>query len=111
LEYTGWASPSDRVVVPGSLVDRQFVAFWLADDRLVAGMNANVWDVAKPIEAAHPFTGRRDSGRARRSFRGNRRARRRFGGGVMRPWVGYEGPGGHYERRAVFGVGVCAASN
>jgi 3-phenylpropionate/trans-cinnamate dioxygenase ferredoxin reductase subunit len=34
----------------GSLVDREFVAFWLADGRVVAGMNANVWDVAKPIE-------------------------------------------------------------
>lgn len=50
MEYTGWASPSDRLVVRGSLADREFVAFWLADDRVVAGMNANVWDVAKPIE-------------------------------------------------------------
>jgi 3-phenylpropionate/trans-cinnamate dioxygenase ferredoxin reductase subunit len=50
MEYTGWASPSDRLVVRGSLADRQFVAFWLADGRVVAGMNANVWDVAKPIE-------------------------------------------------------------
>ena len=50
MEYTGWASPADRLVVRGSLADRQFVAFWLADGRVVAGMNANVWDVAKPIE-------------------------------------------------------------
>jgi 3-phenylpropionate/trans-cinnamate dioxygenase ferredoxin reductase subunit len=50
MEYTGWASPSDRLVVRGSLADRQFVAFWLRDDRVVAGMNANIWDVAKPIE-------------------------------------------------------------
>jgi 3-phenylpropionate/trans-cinnamate dioxygenase ferredoxin reductase component len=50
VEYTGWAWPSDRLVVRGSLADRRFVAFWLAEDRLVAGMNANVWDVAKPIE-------------------------------------------------------------
>ena len=50
MEYTGWASPTDRLVVRGSLADREFVAFWLADDRVVAGMNANVWDVAKPIE-------------------------------------------------------------
>ena len=50
MEYTGWASPSDRLVVRGSLADRQFVAFWLAEGRVVAGMNANVWDVAKPIE-------------------------------------------------------------
>lgn len=50
MEYTGWASPSDRLVVRGSLADRQFVAFWLADGRVVAGMNANTPGVAKPIE-------------------------------------------------------------
>jgi 3-phenylpropionate/trans-cinnamate dioxygenase ferredoxin reductase subunit len=50
MEYTGWSSPSDRLVVRGSLADRQFVAFWLADGRVVAGMNANIWDAAKPIE-------------------------------------------------------------
>jgi hypothetical protein len=50
MEYTGWASPSDQLVVRGTLADRQFVAFWLAGGRVVAGMNANVWDVAKPIE-------------------------------------------------------------
>lgn len=50
MEYTGWASPSDRLVVRGSLDQRQFVAFWLRAGRVVAGMNANVWDVAKPIE-------------------------------------------------------------
>ena len=50
MEYTGHASASDRLVVRGSLADRRFVAFWLADGRVVAGMNVNVWDVAKPIE-------------------------------------------------------------
>jgi 3-phenylpropionate/trans-cinnamate dioxygenase ferredoxin reductase subunit len=51
MEYTGRASTSDRLVVRGRLDDREFVAFWLADDgRVNAGMNANVWDVAKPIE-------------------------------------------------------------
>jgi 3-phenylpropionate/trans-cinnamate dioxygenase ferredoxin reductase subunit len=50
MEYTGWASSADRLVVRGSLADRQFVAFWLRDRRVVAGMNANVWDVTKPIE-------------------------------------------------------------
>ena len=50
MEYTGHASGTDRVVVRGSLADRAFIAFWLADGRVVAGMNANIWDVAKPIE-------------------------------------------------------------
>jgi 3-phenylpropionate/trans-cinnamate dioxygenase ferredoxin reductase subunit len=50
MEYTGHGSPSDRVVVRGSLADRAFVAFWLRHGRVVAGMNANLWDLAKPIE-------------------------------------------------------------
>ena len=50
MEYTRHAAGSDRLVVRGSLADRQFVAFWLAGGRVVAGMNANVWEVAKPIE-------------------------------------------------------------
>ncbi|HSL75365.1 MAG TPA: FAD-dependent oxidoreductase, partial [Candidatus Limnocylindrales bacterium] len=50
MEYTGWAAASDRLVVRGSLADRQFIAFWVRDGRVVAGMNANTWDVAKPIE-------------------------------------------------------------
>jgi Reductase C-terminal len=29
---------------------RAFVAFWLKDQRVVAGMNANLWDVIEPIQ-------------------------------------------------------------
>ncbi|HET9852110.1 MAG TPA: FAD-dependent oxidoreductase [Candidatus Limnocylindrales bacterium] len=50
MEYRGHGSTSDRLVVRGSLVDHEFVAFWLRDGRVVAGMNANAWDVGKPIE-------------------------------------------------------------
>jgi 3-phenylpropionate/trans-cinnamate dioxygenase ferredoxin reductase subunit len=50
MEYTGRAERGDRLVVRGSLADREFVAFWTRDGRVVAGMNANIWDVAKPIE-------------------------------------------------------------
>ena len=50
MEYTGHGSASDRVVVRGSLADRAFVAFWLRHGRVVAGMNANLWDLAKPID-------------------------------------------------------------
>ncbi|MFL5756712.1 MAG: NAD(P)/FAD-dependent oxidoreductase [Chloroflexota bacterium] len=50
MEYTGHASAGDRLVVRGNLGEREFVAFWLRDGRVAAGMNANVWDVAKPIE-------------------------------------------------------------
>jgi 3-phenylpropionate/trans-cinnamate dioxygenase ferredoxin reductase subunit len=50
MEYTGRAEAGDRLVVRGSLADREFIAFWTRDGRVVAGMNANIWDVAKPIE-------------------------------------------------------------
>ena len=50
MEYTGRATPDDRMVVRGDLAGREFVAFWLHDKRVVAGMNVNVWDVAPAIE-------------------------------------------------------------
>ncbi len=50
MEYTGHASPGDLLVIRGSLSDRKFVAFWLADGRVTAGMNVNVRGVAKPID-------------------------------------------------------------
>ena len=50
MEYTGDRRGADRLVVRGSLAKREFVAFWLSNGRVVAGMNANVWEVAKPIE-------------------------------------------------------------
>jgi 3-phenylpropionate/trans-cinnamate dioxygenase ferredoxin reductase subunit len=51
MEYTGHAVPGeyDEVVVRGDLAAREFVAFWLADGRVRAGMNVNVWDVTGPI--------------------------------------------------------------
>ena len=49
MEYTGLATDWDEVVFRGDPTSRQFVAFWLKDDRLLAGMNVNVWDVAESI--------------------------------------------------------------
>jgi 3-phenylpropionate/trans-cinnamate dioxygenase ferredoxin reductase component len=51
MEYSGMAVGWDRVVVRGDLANREFIAFWLKDQRVVAGMNANVWDVTEPIQA------------------------------------------------------------
>jgi 3-phenylpropionate/trans-cinnamate dioxygenase ferredoxin reductase subunit len=51
MEYTGLASASDRVVLRGDPASREFIAFWLDDGRVVAGMNVNVWDVTGPIQA------------------------------------------------------------
>jgi 3-phenylpropionate/trans-cinnamate dioxygenase ferredoxin reductase component len=37
-------------VLRGDPESREFIAFWLAAGRVVAGMNVNVWDVAPAIE-------------------------------------------------------------
>jgi len=50
MEYTGFARAWDRVVFRGDPARREFIAFWMADDRVVAGMNVNVWDVTDPIQ-------------------------------------------------------------
>jgi 3-phenylpropionate/trans-cinnamate dioxygenase ferredoxin reductase subunit len=50
MEYSGFARAWDRVVLRGDPASREFIAFWLVEDRVVAGMNVNVWDVADPIQ-------------------------------------------------------------
>jgi 3-phenylpropionate/trans-cinnamate dioxygenase ferredoxin reductase component len=50
MEYSGYASADDEVVFRGDPAGREFIAFWLRDDRVVAGMNVNVWDVTDPIQ-------------------------------------------------------------
>jgi 3-phenylpropionate/trans-cinnamate dioxygenase ferredoxin reductase subunit len=49
MEYSGFARDWDRVVFRGDLASREFIAFWINDERVVAGMNVNVWDVNDPI--------------------------------------------------------------
>jgi 3-phenylpropionate/trans-cinnamate dioxygenase ferredoxin reductase subunit len=52
MEYTGYAPPGgwDTVVVRGDLAKRDFIAFWTAGGRVMAGMHVNVWDVTPHIE-------------------------------------------------------------
>jgi 3-phenylpropionate/trans-cinnamate dioxygenase ferredoxin reductase subunit len=52
MEYTGYVEPGgyDRVVFRGRTDTREFIAFWLAEDRVLAGMNVNVWDVGQSIQ-------------------------------------------------------------
>ncbi|MEU1549370.1 FAD-dependent oxidoreductase [Nocardia sp. NPDC005745] len=53
MEYTGFAAPGEyaRVVVRGDTAAREFVAFWLdSGNRVLAGMNVNVWDVTDRIK-------------------------------------------------------------
>ncbi|MEV7283844.1 FAD-dependent oxidoreductase [Streptomyces sp. NPDC093252] len=52
MEYSGWAPPGsyDQVVIRGDAAKREFIAFWLKEGRVLAGMNVNVWDVTDPIQ-------------------------------------------------------------
>ena len=53
MEYAGYVEPGgyDQVVFRGDREGREFVAFWLRDRRVLAGMNVNVWDVNEAIQA------------------------------------------------------------
>ena len=53
MEYTGYVEPDayDQVVFRGNTDGREFIAFWLAEGRVLAGMNVNVWDVTDQIQA------------------------------------------------------------
>jgi 3-phenylpropionate/trans-cinnamate dioxygenase ferredoxin reductase subunit len=50
MEYTGYAPTWDRVVLRGDPATREFIAFWLTGDHVLAGMNVNVWDVTDTIQ-------------------------------------------------------------
>jgi len=51
MEYNGYADDWDRVVVRGDRSGQEFLAFWLKDGRVLAGMNANIWDQGDDIKA------------------------------------------------------------
>ncbi|MGZ4596430.1 MAG: NAD(P)/FAD-dependent oxidoreductase [Actinomycetes bacterium] len=53
MEYTGFvdAEGLDSVVIRGDVSRREFIAFWMRDRRVAAGMNVNVWDVTGSIKA------------------------------------------------------------
>jgi 3-phenylpropionate/trans-cinnamate dioxygenase ferredoxin reductase subunit len=53
MEYTGHVEPGgyDRVVFRSDVGTREFIAFWLSQGRVLAGMNVNVWDVTDQIKA------------------------------------------------------------
>ncbi|MFF4830270.1 NAD(P)/FAD-dependent oxidoreductase [Streptomyces sp. NPDC001315] len=52
MEYSGWAPPGsyDEVVIRGDAGKREFIAFWIKEGKVLAGMNVNVWDVTEPIQ-------------------------------------------------------------
>jgi 3-phenylpropionate/trans-cinnamate dioxygenase ferredoxin reductase subunit len=49
MEYSGLATDWDRVVFRGAVESGAFIAFWLKDGMVAAGMNVNTWDVADTI--------------------------------------------------------------
>jgi len=53
MEYAGFPPlvRGSSVVFRGDPASREFLAFWVADGRVVAGMNVNVWDVNDDIKA------------------------------------------------------------
>jgi 3-phenylpropionate/trans-cinnamate dioxygenase ferredoxin reductase subunit len=52
MEYAGWVQPPDydQVVFRGDVERMEFIAFWLVEGRVAAGMNVNVWDVNDAIK-------------------------------------------------------------
>jgi len=49
MEYSGYAPQWDDVVFRGERESGEFIAFWLHDGVVAAGMNVNVWDVNDQI--------------------------------------------------------------
>lgn len=52
MEYSGYGSRTKNatVVYRGDKAKREFVAFWVLDGRVVAGINVNVWDVNEAVQ-------------------------------------------------------------
>ena len=63
MEYVGYASADDEVVVRGDLDGREFVAFWVRDGRVVAGHERQRLGRDRPDPRPHP--GRAARGRVR----------------------------------------------
>lgn len=52
MEYSGYGPKTRgaKVVYRGDRAKREFIAFWVKDERVVAGMNVNVWDVNDQVQ-------------------------------------------------------------
>ncbi|WP_268952474.1 NAD(P)/FAD-dependent oxidoreductase [Saccharopolyspora terrae] len=52
MEYLGFVEPGeyDEVLFRGDVEAREFIAFWLSEGRVLAGMNVNIWDVTEQIK-------------------------------------------------------------
>jgi 3-phenylpropionate/trans-cinnamate dioxygenase ferredoxin reductase subunit len=50
MEYSGYATAWDEVVFGRDSDSGQLIAFWVKDQRVLASMNVNVWDVNEHIQ-------------------------------------------------------------
>jgi 3-phenylpropionate/trans-cinnamate dioxygenase ferredoxin reductase subunit len=50
MEYSGMPDADDRVVFRGDVASGEFIAFWLREGLVTAGMNVNVWDVNEHVQ-------------------------------------------------------------
>ena len=52
MEYTGDIGPTgyDRVIFRRHADSNEMIVFWLYEQRIQAGMNINIWDVADDID-------------------------------------------------------------
>ncbi|MER6008786.1 FAD-dependent oxidoreductase [Nonomuraea angiospora] len=53
MEYVGHVPPglAHDVVIRGDLAEREFLAFWLRNDTVIAAMNVNIWDQSDELKA------------------------------------------------------------
>jgi 3-phenylpropionate/trans-cinnamate dioxygenase ferredoxin reductase component len=52
MEYVGHAPDYDRVLFRGDVAGREFTTFWLdSDNRVLAGMNVNIWEGLDDIKS------------------------------------------------------------
>ena len=53
MEYSGYVEPDgyDEVVLRGDVGGREFLAFWIKDHVVLAGMNVNIWDATDAIQS------------------------------------------------------------
>ncbi|MGP3956952.1 NAD(P)/FAD-dependent oxidoreductase [Nonomuraea sp. 3N208] len=50
MEFSGDIEGYDEIVYRGDVESLEFIAYWLRDSRVIAGMNVNVWDVVDEIQ-------------------------------------------------------------
>ena len=49
MEYVGYTDGSEKLLFRGDVASGEFIAFWVGDGQIRAGMNVNVWDVSETI--------------------------------------------------------------